>query len=142
VYYPDLSPYTYFRDHPSAKLLTVGWLDAEHDFKKGRVPREIVRKILTLCFDPINATRGFHQSPFHPPNPEGYIVELNGKKMRLGSAEIRIEGQNEIVYAAPNLIYHYIKDCNYLPPEPFIEAVNAMPKSNVLARILKRIKGA
>jgi hypothetical protein len=47
--------------------------------------------------------------------------------MLLGSAEIRVPGKDGKVYAAPNLIYHYIKDCGYLPPQEFIDAVALMP---------------
>ena len=43
--------------------------------------------------------------------------------MALGNAEIRVLGRNGKTYAAPNLIYHYIKDCGYLPPHEFLEAV-------------------
>lgn len=39
------------------------------------------------------------------------------------SAEIRVPGRNGKTYAAPNLIYHYMKDCGYLPPQEFLEAL-------------------
>ncbi len=42
------------------------------------------------------------------------------------SAEIRVLGKNGKSYAAPNLIYHYIKDCGYFPPQEFIDAVKAL----------------
>jgi hypothetical protein len=45
----------------------------------------------------------------------------------LGSAEIRVPGANGRIYAAPDLIYHYMKDCNYLPPREFLEAIEALP---------------
>ena len=41
----------------------------------------------------------------------------------LGSAEIRVFSNEGVTYAAPNLIYHYIVDHHYLPPEEFIRAV-------------------
>jgi len=41
----------------------------------------------------------------------------------LGSAEIRvISGQGQL-YAAPNLIYHYVVSHNYSPPPEFVLAV-------------------
>ena len=46
--------------------------------------------------------------------------------MGLGSAEIRVKGINGKIYAAPNLIYHYIKDCGYLPPREFLDALEFM----------------
>ena len=46
--------------------------------------------------------------------------------MLLGSAEIRVFGQNGKIYAAPNLIYHYMKDCGYLPPQEFLDELESM----------------
>ena len=48
----------------------------------------------------------------------------------LGSAEIRVLGGGGKVYAAPNLIYHYVAKHKYRPPEEFIEAVMRVPFSN------------
>ena len=44
------------------------------------------------------------------------------EELRLGSAEIRVFGREEGTYAAPDLIYHYVVDHHYLPPEEFIKA--------------------
>lgn len=126
MYFPDLSPYTYLSREPDPRLLAVGWLDAEHDFPGGRVSDLLLEKILALCFRPVNSTRGIHQSPFLPSNPYGYPVEYKGKRMGLGSAEIRVPGAGGKSYAAPNLIYHYIKDCGYLPPQEFLDALDSM----------------
>jgi len=103
-------------------MLAVGWLDTEHEFTKGAVPEDVLEDILALCFKPVNQTRGFHQSPFLKSAPLGYPVEYKGQKMLLGSAEIRVQGREGKRYAAPNLIYHYIKDCYYLPPREFLDA--------------------
>jgi hypothetical protein len=126
MYFPDLSPYTYLNREPNPNLVTIGWLDAEHDFPKGNVTADLLEKILALCFKPVNPTRGIHQSPFIPPNLYGYPVEYKGKRMGLGSAEIRVPGKDGKSYAAPNLIYHYIKDCGYLPPHDFLDALKSL----------------
>ena len=126
MYFKDLSPYSYLDRMPDVNMLTVGWLDSEHEFPKGYVEEHILDRILGLCFQPANQTRGFHQSPFLHPSPIGYAVEYNGRQMLLGSAEIRIHGRNGKSYAAPNLIYHYIKDCNYLPPKEFLDALEVV----------------
>ena len=127
MYFVDLSPYTYLNRPPDPNLVTIGWLDAEHEFPKGKVPNDVLEKILALCFIPVNQTRGFHLSAFlSSPSLSSYIVDYKGKKMGLGSAEIRVKGKNGKTYAAPNLIYHYIKDCGYLPPPAFVDAVTTM----------------
>jgi len=43
--------------------------------------------------------------------------------MRLGSAEVWVEGRSGRMYASPNLIYHYIRDCGYQPPAEYVQAV-------------------
>lgn len=126
MYFKDLTPYTYLGNAPDPSVLTVGWLDGEHDFPRGQIPQHLLKRILALCFKPVNQTRGFHQSPFMNFNTFGYPVEYKGKEMLLGSAEIRVTEKSGKSYAAPNLIYHYIKDCGYLPPEDFIQALGSM----------------
>lgn len=43
--------------------------------------------------------------------------------MWLGSAEIRVKAKDGRIYAAPNLIYHYVAEHDYDPPKEFIEAL-------------------
>ncbi len=126
MYLEDLSPYAYLGRESNPHVLAVGWLDEEHPFPKGAVPGNILVTILACCFKPVNQTRGFHQSPFLKFSPIGYPIDFNGKKMMLGSAEIRVPGLNGKSYAAPNLIYHYIKDCGYLPPKELLDALDAL----------------
>jgi hypothetical protein len=73
MFFEDLSLHTYLNREPNPDLITVGWLDAEHDFPKGKVSKVILEKILALCFKPVNSTRGIHSSPFAPANPYGYL---------------------------------------------------------------------
>lgn len=123
MYIPDLAPYKNDFDEIERNTYCIGWLDDQHDYPKGEVDSRIVDKLLELCFTLINPTRGFHQSPFIKDCILGYPVEMNGQCMHLGSAEIRVHSKTGKIYMAPNLIYHYIKDCHYLPPEEFIEAI-------------------
>jgi hypothetical protein len=124
VYFQDLVPYSYYLvGTADANLLAVGWLDAEHEYPRGPTPMGALERVLALCFQPVNQTRGFHASPFLKPAPFGYRVEYQGKTMLLGSAEIRVPGRNGKSYAAPNLIYHFIKDCGYQPPQEFLDAL-------------------
>jgi hypothetical protein len=125
MYYTDLTPYVYMNRDPDPNVLAVGWLDAEHAFPKGVVAESVLERILALCFKPVNQTRGFHQSPFLKPTLLGYPVEYKRQKMLLGSAEIRVSNRNGKCYVSPNLIYHYIKDCGYLPPNEFLDALTS-----------------
>ena len=43
--------------------------------------------------------------------------------MLLGTSEVRVFGEDGNIFAAPTLIYHYMKDHHYRPPDQFIMAV-------------------
>lgn len=126
MYFEDLSNSIDNKGEIEDNVFLVGWLDEKHVFPKGTVQLSTLERILALCFSPVRQTRGFHQSPFLNPSPIGYPAEYKGKQMRLGSAEIHVRDRNGKIFRAPNLIYHYIKDCSYLPPKEFIDAVNSM----------------
>src|SRR5207253_72063 len=53
--------------------------------------------------------------------------EFEGKLVELGSAEIRVFSNDGIIYAAPNLIFHYVAAHEYDPPEEFKQAVRTGP---------------
>ena len=125
MYYPDLSPYSYLGPDSDGSL-NVGWLDAEHPFPRGSVPPHLLERILALCFKAVNYCMGYHTSPFDPSTIVGYSVEHKGNQMSLGNGEIRVPSKSGVMYAAPTLIYHYIKDCGYLPPQDFLDALEEM----------------
>jgi hypothetical protein len=131
MYFEDLSPYTYRlrgERKPNPTVLNVGWLAKESPYSKGGVAKRILDRVLALCiYDAVDRTMGFHFSPFVEPAMFGYQVEYKGKKMILGTAEIRVRGKNGKTYVAPDLIYHYMKDCGYLPPQEFLDAVDSLP---------------
>lgn len=52
-----------------------------------------------------------------------YVTEHHSKRLFLGSAEIRVVGEQGITYAAPTLIFHYVRDHAYRPPEEFLRAL-------------------
>ena len=77
--------------------------------------------------------RGFHNCEFcalswnewgkqHPNYGE------NAGLMGIGNGEIRVIG-NSMLYAAPALIYHYVIEHNYQPPQEFIDAILTGPQS-------------
>ncbi len=68
--------------------------------------------------------RGWYRSPFAPLHKSGYPAEHAGKVVLLGDAEVWVQSPTGRIYAAPNLIYHYIKDVSYLPPEEYLVALS------------------
>jgi hypothetical protein len=117
MYVPDLAP---LDNNP--RHLAVGWLDAAHPFPTGDLGEEFLDRLFDLCANPIIRTRGFHECPFCP--KQGRIRECsrNGRPTWLGSGQIRLRRYGK-TYEGPNLLYHYVLEHKYRPPDAFIEAV-------------------
>lgn len=139
TYYPDLSPFRYGfapaywgADGPpgvepttlywwpgdglgegafAVPELNVGWLDSPHEFPRAPMEPELVQKLQRLCTESrYRMMRGWHGCKFcHDPEA-------------MSSCEIRIQGKN-VVYAAPQLIAHYVAAHQYAPPAEFVTAL-------------------
>jgi len=135
MYFADLTPYAYERPNELRFTLNVGWLDESHPFPVGNVRDELVDKIKSLCFGRVASSlqyRGYHRCEFCS-DVEGSIrgftykmpTEVDGR--RVGSAVIIVpDAHGENFYFFPNLLIHYIQTHHYLPPEPFLQAIEAM----------------
>jgi hypothetical protein len=121
VYFEDLTPYRYL-EQSEPNTYNVGWLDGQHAFPTGEMAAEPSKRLVQLCLNPINRTRGWHPCPLCK---EGYPVriQVGGRSVPLGDGEIRVEGADSKRYAAPNLICHYVQAHKYLPPEEFQQAL-------------------
>ena len=126
MYYPDLTLYCYFEDGRDPNTLNIGWLDAQHPFPKKKAMEELLDALFERCLDSDVQTRGFHQCEFcDSPKFGSMNVSRGGREAWLGSAEITVNGKDGKVYAAPNLIYHYVAAHDYDPPEEFKAALMA-----------------
>jgi len=70
--------------------------------------------------------RGFHRCEFckfDKPQIGPIYAELHGETAYLGFAEIRATHPDGTIFVAPTMIFHYVRDHKYKPPEKFIEAV-------------------
>ena len=118
AFYEDLTPYTYV--HPEeerAGTVNIGWLARRHPFPTGETSAVFRAKLLELCQRRVKRTRGFHACDF-----------CTGRDKPHRSAEIRVAGDGR-VYAAPELVYHYVVAHQYRPPDEFIAAVLAWDDS-------------
>ena len=127
MHYPDLTPYEYFPWQKSSKVVNIGWLEAGHAFNEGDIAEKAIDRLFLFCTHGVNATRGHHLCHFCSKPAFGFRVTRNNRELILGSAEIRVFGKNGIIYAAPNLVYHYVVDHHYRPPGEFIEALLTDP---------------
>ena len=125
MYFADLTAYTYLGNDPSSQksVLNVGWLDDQHEFPRGDVPEEALAKIFELCRNPVQKTRGAHSCQLCSERRWGCIAVRSGTELGIGSGEIRVKGTAGVTYASPCMIYHYISEHHYKPPQQFIEAV-------------------
>lgn len=125
MYFQDLTPYTYpqIRGRPQGPeasavfppgLLHVGWLSPDHAFAKGPVPEQFLARLKRLCENPEIITLGFHVCELCPSDRQSKPH---------GSAEIHVRGHAGRAYAAPELIFHYVRDHGYQPPDEFVSAV-------------------
>jgi hypothetical protein len=113
-YLPDLSPFTHSHKPKCGEfdVLSVGWLDGEHEYTKGEIDPEHWTKIKTILetSEPVNLTRGEH------------VCELCGQAS--GSGEYHAYNpRTGRIYIAPSLILHYIQTHQYVPPAEFVEGV-------------------
>ncbi len=131
TYFKDLSPYSYFKypQQCAGEQVNVGWLDREAPYLRGNADPDLIAKLLALCKWPVKRTRGWHNCHFCREYPVR-VADSDGR-FCLGDGEIRVPGKDgKIIYAAPNLIYHYVVTHRYLPPAEFLEALRDMALPN------------
>jgi hypothetical protein len=119
TYFADLSEYTYFEPLPGTK--NIGWLSAGHDFKRAVLPDFLLERLWQFCKVSIAQSRGIHNCELC--SEDACRVQRNDERLLLGTSEIRVFGTAGEIYAAPTLIYHYIVDHHYAPPEEFLVAL-------------------
>ena len=125
VYYEDLTKYEYSAGEKH--MLNIGWLSSEHPFTRGPVPESFALSLSILVREPCNLYRGFHVCEFcRPPND---IISIEPSYIgvwelyRSGNGEVRVTNENRVTFCAPQLIWHYIAEHQYQPPQEFIDAV-------------------
>ncbi|GAB4199256.1 MAG: hypothetical protein OHK0022_19370 [Roseiflexaceae bacterium] len=136
MYYPDLSRYEYSSSEPYEKTLNIGWLDISYSYPIGDVPQKFIDQLWVYCCHPVCFSLGYHTCTFCG-SAAGVLFERGTERRRFGSAEIRVL-TNDVAYAAPNLVYHYVVDHQYRPPDVFIQAVlnQPLPKDSPQWQIL------
>jgi hypothetical protein len=123
MHYHDLATYQYNLPAKLKGVLTVGWLEKGTAFPFGDVsPRFLERLLGLIVHKRVNVMRGLHYCDFC--SEEEVRVEADGERDVLGHAEVWVPSvDGATIFAAPTLIYHYITNHQYLPPKPFLEAV-------------------
>ncbi|WP_446009239.1 DUF7919 family protein [Candidatus Electrothrix sp.] len=133
TYYKDLTPYEYFARYVPSELtfLNVGWLNDTEPFPQEETSPEFRDKLFQFCLDEyvVNIARGFHvcelcsdisREQWYNEGQSRYGEKTHW--LGIGDGEICVIGKS-VIYAAPTLIYHYVVEHQYKPPDEFIEAV-------------------
>jgi hypothetical protein len=69
------------------------------------------------------------------------IARRGDEELTIGSAEMRVFGEHGAIYAAPTLIYHYVLEHQYKPPDEFVRALltGPRPPSDEYRALLQRL---
>lgn len=127
AHFDDISDYHYVAEAMRPGTKNVGWLGKGQAFDKGESSDDLLDTLWQFCAISMVQTRGLHICEFCSDDESG-ICERDGSKLLLGSAEIRVFSLEGDIYAAPNLIYHYVQAHQYKPPVQFVEALKLGPK--------------
>jgi|SRR5579864_169910 len=126
--YDDLSDYVYLGRFCRPATRNVGWLGPDRDFERAEPSAEILDRVEGFCKSSVAQTRGFHACEFC--QDDSWHAARNDEQLAVGSAEIRVFSPDGTIYAAPTLIYHYMKVHHYRPPDEFIRALLEGPAAS------------
>ena len=126
AWFGDLTQYEYgARINPLG--LNVGWLERGQAFETMIPTEEILDALWSFCTISVMQARGFHLCNLCD-EPKMVIASRHGFRRLLGTSEIRVFGDKGLVYAAPTLIYHYVRTHHYNPPHGFLRALKESPR--------------
>jgi hypothetical protein len=125
AYFEDLTSYTY---RPGEEhIVNVGWLAAAQPFCLGAVSEKFAIRLQKLCNTPCNLMRGHHYCDVCTPPQDILGIDPSYLHVwamnRCGSGEIRVRDKLGVIYSAPSLIWHYVMEHQYQPPQEFVDAV-------------------
>lgn len=130
AYYKDFSNYE-CNNQKIKNVVNIGWLGGEERFEKGDVSNDFLMSLWEYYKCPVYPTRKLYENKCLDGHWRFFTAISNERNVQLGSYEIRvIDKNNGVIYAAPNLIIHYIINHKYMPPKEFIDAVISSPKPN------------
>lgn len=122
----DLQPYEGCRaeQHLGMTPLGVGFLTGAQ-FPTGPVSDRFVERLAALCQPAYRVCTIAGRLPCAVDRQPATMVWAD-EEVPLGGGEIRVLGDEDI-FAAPDLIYHYVTEHGYQPPAVFIKAVEQGP---------------
>lgn len=140
AYFEDLSAYCYSQRYIVPGLKNVGWLERDHEYDRASPSDDVLTLLWEFCKYPVAQCRGLHVCDLCGTSAPTTASKL-GVQLLLGGGEIRVFSDDYAIYAAPDLIYHYVEAHDYKPPDEFIRALRGIcqPSSKEYAERLKSI---
>lgn len=137
AYLADMSPCGYFGKW-SDRLVSVGWLVPENDFKKGQVSQEFFDALFSMLKKPWQpfAVAGHEPCRFCQFTNGPVILRYQGQEISVGVNNLFVP-DGERAFAAPSTIIHYIDSHRYQPPTEFQDAVLRESRSSSIDLIEK-----
>jgi hypothetical protein len=127
AHYSDFSEYCYGRGTFYVPgTVNIGWLGEFPTFDQMEPDEKLLDLVWDYCKISVAQYRGVHECEYCYPRRSD-VGERHGEMRLLGSAEIRVFGDEGVIYAAPDLIYHYMAIHRYKPPDQFISALISRP---------------
>lgn len=125
MYFEDMTKYSYHQDGVGEKVKNVGWLENSKGFNASEFQNvELGKILLGLWGCRVVKMRGFHCCDICGSKSREKFVDEDGNSYFLGAAEFRVNSKdNDTVFAAPDMIIHYIFEHNYSPPKDFVRAL-------------------
>jgi len=125
MHFDDLSPYTFTKDISDGKARrNVGWLAGWAPFPKAEPAPAFLAALFALSKNPVRKGPGAHVccKPHQDAGTGMTRASLGDEEILLGAAEIEVASPDGSWYVAPDLIYHYVKEHRYAPPDEFVRA--------------------
>ena len=111
THFADLSPHTYSTVADGTTVLNIGWHCGTQPYESGATSVVFQNALADLVSRPVILHRGAHS------------CNLGCSERPRGNGQIRVLGDDEIWYAAPTLVHHYVVCHDYRPPDSFVSAV-------------------
>ncbi len=125
MHFDDLTPYTYSKDLPDSRpRVNVGWLAGWAQFPKADPSPEFLAALFERVKNPVRKVAEPHVCCKKSQDASTGLTPaaLGGESVNLGAAEIEVAGPAGEVFVAPDLIFHYVREHRYAPPEAFVRA--------------------
>jgi hypothetical protein len=114
--------------------VNIGWLGESTNYDQMDPDEGLLHLVWDYCKISVAQYRGIHGCEYCQPRRSD-VGQRHGEMRLLGSGEIRVFAEGGTIYAAPDLIYHYMAVHRYKPPDPFISALTAGPHLFTMAYI-------